>query len=245
MPENLLKDPRTWAPAATSVAIMVSITLWVLSQRKKALGYQILWSNALVNLTAATRDRLEVRFDGQPVHDARLIMIKIHNHGHLPIKPADYAVPITVSVGTSAKILMAEVIDTHPEDLALTSSKDGEADSLLDRVDEHQVVLHPVLLNAKDSLTLQLLVSQMIGKVNVGGRIEGIHQIKETKETNFASMLFTHLGALFMGGALLALNPVHLAHPTLAGLLPNIFAFIFGAILLGSGLALRKTEIPQ
>ena len=62
---------------------------------------------------------------------------------------------LSLGTGISSKILSGVVTDVDPENLAASID-----------IEESRVILRPILLNSKDSVTLKLLVSDFGGNVN-------------------------------------------------------------------------------
>ena len=148
------------------VAIIVTIVLYRTQRRRKALSYEIISRTPLLSIGDEIKGKLQILFDGKPVQDIHLIVLKIINSGNVPIVSTNYERPVNLSFGENSWILTAEVSETDPEDLRATVN-----------IENAKVALEPVLLNGGDSITLKLLVSQL-GEINVDGRIVGVKDIR-------------------------------------------------------------------
>lgn len=231
-------DVRLLAPIATAIGVVVSIILWTLSQRRKALKFQVLRREALVNLRGKTKKRLDVRFDGQPVHDAHLVVVRVVNTGHLPIAPGDYQSEPAICVSGGSTILTADVTETNPVDLEERCK--GKASGLIEGVQRDRVVLSSILLNSGDSLTVQMLVRHLSGRISMSGHIHGINELKEMQHRPILPTLLTQVGALIMASAMLMVDPSRLVPFEIEDVMPCIFVFSTGYVLLAFGLYLPK-----
>src|SRR4030095_8429547 len=167
-----------YAPTATLFGVSVSVCLWILNQRRKELSYRVLRGDALVNVKGEAKRRGEVRFDGRPVEDAHLVVVRVANSGHLPINPGDYQGKLAICVNPGSSILMADVIETVPGDLDERLPQQNGQRSLIERVQKDRLILQPVLLNEDDSLSVQMLVKNYAGKVTVSGHVQGVPSIR-------------------------------------------------------------------
>jgi len=229
-----------WAPLATSIGIIISITLWVLNQRRKTLSYQILSSDKLVSLKGPSKHLLEVSFDGRTVYDARLLVIKIINNGHLPISPSDYQSRLAISVPDGAQIIFADVLETSPADLEERLRSGTTQNSLIELTSPTDLYLQPILLNSHDSATIQVLVNNLIGRIAIRAHINGVESIKELKRHNWLQLSLVQVGAIIMAGAALMVEPDDVTGFGLQELLPCILLFLLGYIVLSAGLYAPK-----
>lgn len=172
---NIFRDP-IWEFVGVIVAVLgtiaaIFITIW-LTHRRKILSYRVLSHTpiASVHNSRETDGRVQILFNGEPVHNVELILLKIENTGDIPIASDDYENPLQISLNKTAKILEAQIIEKSPNNLP--ASIDYE---------ESTVSLKPLLLNSKDSVTMKILASQFNGSLFVEGRIIGVKSVKEIK----------------------------------------------------------------
>jgi hypothetical protein len=238
-----LIDVRLLAPMATGIGIVVSTILWTKNQRTKQLSYIILWQDALTHVRSNVRDRLDIRFDGEPVHEARLVLVQIINSGHLPIAVNDYQSKLSISCSPGAKVLYAEVIATTPGDLDdRCRSEQGSRKDLIEHIDKNEVTIAPILLNDGDSMTVQMLVENLRGSVKVGGHINGIRRITVWRPSTLVSTVLTNIGALVMAAAMLLCEPHEIFRYDLP-ILAAVLFFLLGYTLLSAGLYAKQKNM--
>lgn len=234
-------DVRLLAPSATAIGIAVSIVLWTLNQRNKQLSYRILWQDTLTRAHSSVRDRLDVRFDGESVKDASLLIVQILNSGRLPITPADFQSRLTISSGPGAKVLYADIASTSPGDLDdRCRTATGERKNLVERYEDGNVILSPILLNEGDSITVQMLIENLRGGVKVAGHINGIRRINSWRPKTLAATVLTNCGALAMAAAMLLCEPNAIMNYGIAEALPTVLFFLFGYTLLLAGIRSKQ-----
>ncbi len=177
-------------------ALVVSLLIYWLQRQKKSLSYEILSKNQLLTVKEALEGRLQVLYEGQPAQNICLLFIRLFNSGNVPIPASDYERKISLSIGTSSKILSGVVTNVYPKNLAIDIS-----------IEENRVTLQPILLNSKDSVTLKLLVSDFNANITVDGRIVGVKSITKSNQTHRLETLLTLFAwASFIVGAYLIFN---------------------------------------
>ncbi len=225
-------DVRLLAPFATVCAIIVSIFLWRLNQRNKSLTYEIVWRSPLLNVRGAARRKLEVRYEGNPVEDAELVLLRIWNNGHLPINASEFLSGMSIKLNPTAEVIAVGITETEPGDL----EDRLKGRPLLTKVDQNTVEITPFLLNPEDAITVQLVVRKSIGKITVEGHVQGITRITPYRYRNLLPRLLTQVGALVMALGMLMVEPADIRSFGLEHLLPCILIFATGYVLLHSGL---------
>jgi len=235
-------DIRLLAPIATLCAIMVSITLWILTQRKKEISFDIFREENLIRVRGTARKRLSVTFDGQSVEDLSLAVVRIFNSGHLPVQANEFQVPINLKVGAPANILSASVLDTTPGDLDERFSKNEIAQPII-VIEPQKVTLNPVLLNSQDSITIQLLIKDYSGNLSVGGHVLGVRSLRQWHPPIIVPILLIQVGAFIMAGAMLLVEPAALRNFQIAEVLPFLLLFLLGYVLLLAGLSFPKRRM--
>lgn len=219
-------DIRLLAPTATCVAIVVSIILWLLNQKRKELSYSVLWSQPLVNLRGPAKRLLDIRFKGEAVNDAQLILVKVWNSGHLPVTPGEYQSRLQLNFNPGAQIISANVIETHPADLDLRSKKNDEGKAFIEKIDHEKLYLSPILLNAGDYMVFQLVVRNSIGKPQLEGHIQGIAKVQLWKRPTLIPRILVGVGILTMAASMLLVDPSDLMKMGFDQILP--FALMWG-----------------
>lgn len=161
-------------------AIAVSVVLYFLQRRHKALSYEIVSRTPLMSVKEEVKGRVQILLDGTPVSDAHMVIIRVTNSGNVPIIPSDYLRPVHFDFGETVQILSAEITETNPDNVDASLELGSET-----------VVLTPVLLNGGDSIILKVLVAEFAGKIDVDGRIIGVKRIQIARESRlpYAAML--------------------------------------------------------
>ncbi len=233
-------DPRYLAPIVTSSGIAVSLVLWLLNLRTKEMSFEILTNTPLFSLQEEVKDEVQITCHGETVHNCNLAMVKLSNSGNVPIRSQEFAGKFALVCGGQTKILLAEVSATNPPDLAQRLATSTDNLSIVERVDGSEVLLRPILLNAKDSITLKLLVTPSLETISVSAHVEGMATIKKAKENNFAPVLLANFGAFVMAVSLFFLDPSAIYSNKSILYLPYLLFFLVGYVMLLSGVYLPK-----
>lgn len=152
--------------ALTFIAIFVSIVRSWTQRRRKSLSYELLSSVSILSMATELEGRLQLLFQGEQIHKAYLLVIRLSNTGNTPILSSDYERPVCFKFGDNTRILAAEVSETNPGNI--------EASVI---ADEQGIKLQPLLLHSGDSIAFKALVSQFDGEVDIDGRIVGVKKI--------------------------------------------------------------------
>ncbi len=179
-----------WKVVIALAAIIVTIVLAFYFQwwrNRRRFSYEVLSDNLLISDESEIRDKLEIKFAGQPVKNVRLIVIRFINDGSQPIKKDDFQGRIKV-LFPKAKILSAERVKSSPENLGVELTHDNEA-----------VRLSPVLYNRRDFFQFKVLLSRY-EEMRIDVRIVGVSNITKTKTLgiNYILDLFFPLTAVLI-----------------------------------------------
>ncbi len=232
---DFFSDPRYLAPIVTSAGIAVTLVLWVLNLRSKELSFEILANTPILSLQEEVKDQIQIYCQGQIVHNVDSVVMRITNVGNVPIRASEFAGKFLISLPASTKVLMSEVAETQPPDLSDRLAIDQSNPSLIERTDGSDVVLRPVLLNPKDSFTIRMLVAPTISTAKVVAHVEGMAAVKQSKENSFVPIVLANVGAFIMAVSLFFLDPNSLFSNNILQYLPYLFFFLFGYIMLLSG----------
>lgn len=225
-------DVRLLAPIATVCAILVSILLWRLNQKNKSLSYEVLWRAPLLNVRGAARKKLEVFYEGKPVGEAELIILRIWNSGHIPVNAGEFLSPLSVKFNPTAEVIATGVTETMPGDL----EERLKGKPLIAGAENAMVQINPILLNPDDSITLQLVVRKAVGRIAVEGHVQGISKVNAYHYRDLIPRTLTQVGALVMAGGMLLVEPDDIRTFGFEHLLPCLLIFATGYVLLHSGL---------
>jgi len=149
-------------------AIIIPIVLYLKQRQKKVLSYEIVSDTPLLSVKEEIKTKLQILFEGKPVQQVYLGMVRVFNSGNMPIEVKDYDCPITLCFGEGAQILTAEIVKTDPNNLRPSIN-----------VKNNEIVISPILLNRGDFLTLKILATTSCDQMVVNGRIVGVKEIKQ------------------------------------------------------------------
>jgi hypothetical protein len=139
----------------TLISLVVLAIIYRMYRVSKEITYQVISDTTVLSVIEApeVKGRVKILLDNKPVKDVHVVVLRIWNSGTMPIERKDYDNnrPIQVDFGDEAEVLEAEVLD------ATTRSLKNEAAGSL-KWDEKSVMLEPLVLNRKTSITLKTLV---------------------------------------------------------------------------------------
>lgn len=185
---DFLRDP-VWQFVGVVLALAASVVLFLLQRRRKALSYEVVSRTSLMSVKEEVKGRVQILFDGTPVSDAHMMIMRVTNAGNVPIVPSDYLRPVKFGFGEMVQILSAEVMETSPHNIEASVE-----------VDTGAVILTPVLLNGGDSITLKILLAQYEGKIDVDGRIVGVKHVQTARENLLPYVAMVIGMVMAMGG---------------------------------------------
>jgi hypothetical protein len=151
------------------IAIGVSIAIYRLNKRKKALSYEITSFDKLFHAPSLLKERVQIIVDGKVANDINLAIIEIQNTGNEPIKREDFDSPLKFSFIGEGEILSSRILSTKPADL----------DAVIN-AEPSSLSLQPLLLNSNDRVRLEVLTSTAKYKIQHSARIVGISEIKSS-----------------------------------------------------------------
>lgn len=175
-----------WKVILAAVSLMVALVALVYFQwwrNRKRFSYEILSDVVLVSAEKEIRDKLEIRFEGQPVKNVQLLVIKLINDGYVPIKRDDFEKEVKFQF-PRAKILTAEKIHFNPENIGTQLSYRDD-----------WLTIDPVLFNRKDYIKFKLLLSDYTG-MTIDARIVGITKIGRLKTRLYQTRILQALAVL-------------------------------------------------
>jgi hypothetical protein len=147
-------------------AVIIPVVVYLKQRQNKLLTFEQS-STPLLSIEEGIRSHVQITFDGKPVEQVHLVVVKITNSGNVPIEKKDYDHPIYINLGKDAKILTAEVAEKYPENLEVSTS-----------IVDKNVVLEPALLSEDEFITL-IMMATNFDKVTFDSRIVGVKGIQE------------------------------------------------------------------
>lgn len=166
-----------WQFVGTGVTILAAVAgviryFWM--RNIKSLSYDLISATPLI--AKAARGKVEVLFEGTIVDDVHLVQLQVTNTGNVPITDTDYAVRLGFRLNSRAQVLSVEV--TSASSAALRDACEVIV------VSQNEVAVSPLLLNRADSITISCLVRNFDGSVVPLGRIVGVRNITQRKESS-------------------------------------------------------------
>lgn len=168
---SYLRDP-IWQFIGAILALItlgVSIFVIIAQKNRKSLSCRLL---ADTELFIPVNGKFRTTYEGHPVQNVFLIIIKVLNDGNVPIEASDFAQELTFAVGPGAHILSAELIHASPENLKPTF-----------RSTQSSVTVQPLLLNSKDEFDVKILCDGYKGGIDIETRIVGVREVKFFKSS--------------------------------------------------------------
>lgn len=214
-------------------ALFLTITTYLKTPSRKALDWELVSDDRLLNVGDVIKNRVQILLDNRPVDDLCLVVLKVWNSGAVAIHPTDFLkqLPMRFDFG-GAEVLDAGILDTTSRQVkeeALTSLKRSS----------RTVTLGPLLLKRRDVITLKVLLTKhTAGKVKAKIKITGIKHVQAhvsvleipKKSLLLWSLIFV-LGGQGLGYGLQFLLQPYNRYPLL------FTAFIFVVVLFLKGLA--------
>ncbi|HLH60737.1 MAG TPA: hypothetical protein VKV20_03560 [Ktedonobacteraceae bacterium] len=158
------------------VSAFVTIFLYLLEgrRRRKVLNYAIT-SDKLVSVRESKDSAAVLTGDESP--KAYRIVLKLWNSGNVPVLPSDFVTPIELNFGETAQVLEAKILEMEPGNLLIATPNISQP---ILKLDGGSVILGPVLLEKKSSITLEVLLNKFSDSINVYARIAGVPQISQS-----------------------------------------------------------------
>ena len=173
---SYLRDP-IWQFIGAILGL-ITIFLYFAQRKRKSLSCRVL---AETKLFRHVNGKFQTTYEGRPVQNAFLIIIKVLNDGNVPILASDFAQELTFSFGSGVQVLAAEPIHASPEDLKPTL-----------HTTQSKVTVQPLLLNSKDEFDIQILCDGYQRSIEIESRIVGVRELKffksSTQNNNYALM---------------------------------------------------------
>ncbi len=162
---------------AILIALVSTIVVYLKQRNRKEISFGVVSATPLFSIRPEAKGIVQVLYNGNPVSNVRLVILKILNSGNQEIEIDDYVKNkgIKFDCGASSEILDVQITEKIPANLDVTLTKGNESFSL-----------DPFLLNKRESLTIQILLSSDNDAIIVDARINGTEQIAISRENNSA-----------------------------------------------------------
>jgi hypothetical protein len=188
--DQLVRDPMwTFVGSLFAIlAVLVAIAVFFAQRKIKRLSYEITSNTQLIGVKDEIQGKVQVLYEGEEVKNVHLLTLRFTNNGNQSISSGDYERSLGVTVNPEAKILTYEIIDEEPNKLGAAVSLEG-----------NKLIISPVLLNAKDAFSIKALVSDLQGRPEIDGRINGIKSIMKHNDGQMSFFSIAFISMLLFG----------------------------------------------
>lgn len=132
---------------------------------KKLITYQIVSNAPIATLNKSLQNTVTIQINGVSVPNARQVVLMLRNQGNVAVKPNDYNTPLKF-VFNGSKVVGSDILDTDPPELKNSINHNSFVQFGADSAE-----LENILLNAKESITLTILLEGDYNQLDVAGRI--------------------------------------------------------------------------
>ncbi len=153
--------------SAVIAAITVPLIIYFLQKSKKRLAYEVISDTQLVGVKSEVQNKIKIYYENEPVENVHLISIEFINNGNQPISIDDFTRPVNIHLGDDVNILTCEILDQNPRNLDVNFVNTQDS-----------IKIQPLLLNSNDNFTLNVLLSNYKGELEVSARVKGISNIE-------------------------------------------------------------------
>jgi hypothetical protein len=227
---------KWWAQITIgALSVAVPLLIWLVDNSSKELEAAIVSSTSLSPDANNYVSGLELSIDGKVLDDPYITVLEILNSGDLPILSSDFEEDLIFNAGNDAQIIRSEVAKVDPASL-----------KPILKVNNNQLLIVPLLLNADDKIRLNILTVGDKPSWTINTRIVGISNVGLTdlsvsNESDRKSMLRGVVGVmlLILYANLMSINIVDFQHKRLK------FGVIASAIVCGAAAVMLLEPIRQ
>jgi hypothetical protein len=91
---------------AIIVTVITSIVISQKQRMRKEITFGIISATPVLSVNEEVKSKVLVFYDGKPIRDMLLIVLRLWNSGNVSVLPTDYVETITFDFGTGAEILV-------------------------------------------------------------------------------------------------------------------------------------------
>lgn len=155
------------------IAIVVTIVIFIVQRAQKKLSYEVVSRETIVSAKDGFSEKIQILYEGQPVNEVDLLILKFVNSGNVPITSNDFEKALSIEFSGQVDVLTAEVTETLPSNLKTEIS-----------FEEDIISVAPLLLNSGDTFTIKILLNEFDNVIKVNGRIIGVKAIEKQEKTS-------------------------------------------------------------
>jgi len=174
---ELLRDSIWTFVGAVLALIAIGATFWVyaLQRPRKRLLIERVARVPLVTIGTEKIEGLEVKFNGDVLESASVIVVRITNSGNQPITAEEFERPVTLIFEEGAAVLHAEISEPSPKGLVVATSSQGR-----------ELQIERCLLNPGDTFLCRALVRDSKGRYEPAARVVGMKDIETSRAVSIA-----------------------------------------------------------
>ena len=176
-----LRDP-VWQFVLGSTAIFVTVIIFFFQQPRKEISYEIIQQTPLFSVNEQVGGKIQVLFNGNPVEDVYLLVVKVYNSGNIPTVRTDFDEPMTIQLQKDTEIISTEVLQEEVSDI--------KADITFK---ENTITILPTLINSNESIKIKAIINRFRQGITINARIIGVGQIiprdPKTERSNLSRIL--------------------------------------------------------
>lgn len=229
---EFLRDPfwQFIGVVLTIITIFIPFIILRKERSKKELSSTLILARKILSSQDQEKGDLQILYKDLAVKNCHIIVIKLINSGNAPITSADFEKPLEIVFLPEGNILNAEIIDSNPLNLDVSSQINGNI---------YQVF--PLLLNKGDFITIKFIVTPTKEYV-FNSRIIGIQNIKEIQNRRVNNLVRIIFGlALISLGLFVALIfisttlykiPKEVSREIIIPVLIGLFVYMLGSVVI-------------
>ncbi len=144
-----------------------AIAIWVYRRQKsrKEITYQVVSDAPIASINQTVADKVEIRFDGHPIKEAHILVLKVWNSGNVAVKRDDYEEPITF-IFHGRTVISCDILETVPTNLI-----DQKTIKTFLTFNGESVEISKFLLNPQQSISITTLLTGAKNTISVRARI--------------------------------------------------------------------------
>jgi len=158
---------------------------------KRLISFQIVSNAPIATLNKSLQNTVTIQINGQPVNNARQVVLKLRNQGNVAVKPSDYDTPLRF-IFDGSKVVGSDIFDTDPPELQNSINPNSFV-----QIGTGLAELEKILLNPKESITLTILLEGDYNRLDIAGRIIDGKIVEKVGEDEYTkNLLFAYLRAV-------------------------------------------------
>jgi len=175
--------------------VVVPVWLWQIDLSSKSLSIKLVTHTSLQPKEQNSLPEFEIFFDGSRLKNPHFAIFEIKNDGSKPILAADFESPIEIRLDSETSFIRSQITDVNPKDIEAIILSESK-----------RILLKPILLNSKDTITINAITSGEPPAFGYKARVAGIPNVSvednASKKPNKAKLALLLLGSVLSFSAL-------------------------------------------